>query len=228
MSFNLLFVAFVSHSRCLKIVIRVLQIKSTKFPLLFKVFIETKQECIKVGCVPSTSVAISPTCMPPCHAHPLPCTTPTTHALPHHAHPLACILPVMHTPPGQTDVRENITLPPTLLVDGKKLFPVGLDLMITGSKVWCSAYWANLACAIWGLFKLAFVHAPLDFLYSHDLSGINKAWQKRILNSQTYKQCLSRLVVNLLNQWSSGRSPLEVTFLLLLKPLMPTLTALVT
>ena len=102
MFFNLLFVAFVSHSRCLKIVIRVLQNRNTKLLVLFKVFIETKQECTPVGCVPSTSVAISPTCMPPamhnpCHTCPLPChtcpppprTTPGMHS-PCHAHPLPC------------------------------------------------------------------------------------------------------------------------------------------
>ena len=49
MSFNLLFVAFVSHSRCLKIIIRVLQIKNTKLPVLFKVFMETKQEWASKG-----------------------------------------------------------------------------------------------------------------------------------------------------------------------------------
>ena len=64
-----------------------------------------KQECIPVGCVPSTAVAVSPAS---CHAHPcLPPTlqrTPPCHTHPHtclpdmHAHPDMHLPPTMHTP----------------------------------------------------------------------------------------------------------------------------------
>ena len=82
-----------------------------------------KQECIPVGCILITSVAIScihaplpsmpplphmpPCCAHPCHTCPLPCTSPAMHAL---------LLP--HTPPCHTcpppvdritDDSENIT-----------------------------------------------------------------------------------------------------------------------
>ena len=52
-----------------------------------------KQECIPVGCIPSTAVAVSPATHAslchacPCHVHPLPCMPP-----------LPCMLPLSHMP----------------------------------------------------------------------------------------------------------------------------------
>ena len=77
-----------------------------------------KQECIPVGCVPSTAVAVSPAMHTPSHAPTLPHMPPppATHATPcpHHAHPCHA-----HPPPPpverMTDACENITFPQLLL-----------------------------------------------------------------------------------------------------------------
>ena len=63
------------------------------------------QECIQVGCVPPTSVAVSPAMHAPCHACP-PVTHVPCHANPCHAYPsvthalLPCMLPLPHMPPN--------------------------------------------------------------------------------------------------------------------------------
>ena len=81
-----------------------------------------------VGCVPSTSVAVSPACMPPCHAHPPATHTTPCHACPLpmytptlcHAHPLhyayhlchACPHPLPHTPLFAMHIPLCHTCPP--------------------------------------------------------------------------------------------------------------------
>ena len=71
-------------------------------------FIYLKQECIPVGCVPSTAVAVSPAT----HAR------PAMHA-PHHTCPLTCLSLAMHAAPLLTEFLthacENITFPQLLL-----------------------------------------------------------------------------------------------------------------
>ena len=49
----------------------------------------SKQECIPVGCVPPTAIAVFPAMHAPCHACP-----------PRHTHPLLCMPPTMHAPPA--------------------------------------------------------------------------------------------------------------------------------
>ena len=63
----------------------------------------------------------------------------------------------------------------------KDLHQIGIDLT-TGLIVQCSAYWANLICASYRVFKLVFVHGPLDFLGLDNLDRINRAWLDTGLN----------------------------------------------
>ena len=75
---------------------------------------KNKQECIPVGCVPPTAVAVSPATH---HAPPI------THTS-RHAHPLPCMPPAMHTPPTRVDRQTPVkTLPSqTSLAGGKGSF----------------------------------------------------------------------------------------------------------
>ena len=98
----------------------------------------TTQECIPVGCITSTAVAVSPAKHTPlpCHACPpprtplLPCTPPATHASPAmHApamHAPCHATPLPRTPPVNriTDRCKNITFPQLLLRTVKIAFYV--------------------------------------------------------------------------------------------------------
>ena len=71
------------------------------------VIFKEQQECIPVGCVPSTAVAISPamyTC-PPCHARPL------SHMPPSAMHVSAMHTSIMHAPLPCTPSSLHVPLP---------------------------------------------------------------------------------------------------------------------
>ena len=73
---------------------------------------------------------------------------------------------------------------------------------------------SNLSCVIWGTFKLALFHEPLDFLDLDDLARANRTWFKRILKSQVSKQRQVSTVDWALNQYWLDQAPLEVSFFL--------------
>ena len=71
-------------------------------------YVHGKQECIPVGCVPPTSVAISPACTPSCHICPLPCIPPAMHATSATYDSLPHMLPsfAMHATPHEQNHRQ--------------------------------------------------------------------------------------------------------------------------
>ena len=96
--------------------------------------IPDKQECIPVGCAPSTSVAISPALHTtpssfhhahlPCHAcpHPLPHMPPTTHTPLLHTPPAMHAPRATHAPPAPVDRRNvKISLCPMKVAEFPKL-----------------------------------------------------------------------------------------------------------
>ena len=68
--------------------------------LEYILFLSIKQECIPVGCVPSTAVAVPPATHAPLpHIAPLPCMSPPCTPPPTHAPPPAMHAPLPHTHP---------------------------------------------------------------------------------------------------------------------------------
>ena len=107
-----------------------------------------------------------------------------------------------------TNLAEMALLHRTELTTAKKkLPPVGLDLMqeiVTGSGVQCLIIWAKLACAIWGIFKLLFMHHLIFGLGgTEDLAIINRAWLCKdlgVLDLQTNVSLAHMVSNNLLHQ----------------------------
>ena len=75
-----------------------------------------------------------------------------------------------------------------------------IELGISGTLVWCSAYWANLPITCYRIFKLFYFMRHFDFLDIDDFARMNSAWldkDLKVSDLQAMPRKLRNMTVNI-------------------------------